>query len=185
VTPLASSIDHLELIRDAPERAIAAKTSRVRRGNLVGGPDSPIIAFEEGVTDFASRWTLSHQELQRLPPAEEGHRVGLIERFARGLADAAATPRDLLYIDGEVFVKDADGRFVTRKRPSADAPRHPNDPASLLGVLYGVVAPVDLVQSKEDNGVQVHLSAVAELSVADRISPHGVRPGGCESRFGS
>jgi hypothetical protein len=124
-----SSIDYLELIREAPRRIVPAKTSRVRRGNLIAGPDSAIVAFETGITECARRWTLTHQELQGLPDSERGHKIGRIESFVREISDVVTKPKDLLYIDRVQFLKDGDGRFVTRLPADPGAPRYPNDPA--------------------------------------------------------
>lgn len=170
--------DYLELIRAAPNRAIAAQSCRVRRGNLDAGPASALVVFEEGISDLARRWTLTHQEMTGLPQPEEGHRVGLVERFARGLTDAITRPKDLLYVDGTVFERDADGRLTSSQAALTDAPRHPNDPMWCLDILSGVRAPVEVRDEGADDAAgRVHLAAIADLSLADRTSPCGVRPG--------
>jgi hypothetical protein len=170
--------DHLALIRNAPERMVAAGSSRVLHGNLAGGPEGELVAFEKGVTDFGRRWTYSHQELHGLPPVPQGHRVGAFQRLAQGVSDALTRPRDVLYVDGKMFTLDADGRFIAPEHETTDMPRHPNDPVWCLDVLYGAGTPIDVLdESHEDGDVHLHLAAVAELSAADRISPHGVRPG--------
>jgi hypothetical protein len=93
------------------------------------------------------------------------------------LSDVLTRPRDLLYVDGKTFTQDADGRFIAAKRERSDTARHPNDPVWCVDVLYGAVTPVDVLgESRKDDGVHLHLAAVADLSAADRISPHGVRP---------
>jgi hypothetical protein len=171
-----AAINHLTLVREAPERAAAEKSARVRRGYLIGGPGTAIVPIGEGVTDLVRRWTLSSQELPGLEPPAAGHRVGLFERFAREVADVVATPSELLYIDGAIFVKAPDGRFIGQEHPRADAPRHPNDPAWCLDILYGVQPPIKVLQqTQHEDGLHVSLAAVADLSVADRTSPYGVR----------
>jgi hypothetical protein len=170
-------MDYLTLIRDAPDRALDAKSSRVRVGSLGGAPDSDIDRVSaEGVTDFARRWTYVSQELA-LERQAEAPDAGRIRRFTRALAEEFNKPDTLLFIDGTVFMRQPGGSSRTVGAPSAYAPRHPNDPAWHIDILYGARSPVHHQGPVDvDASTLVHLSGVADLDAANRASPNGVRP---------
>jgi hypothetical protein len=170
-----TGIDYLALIREAPDRARGAGSCSVRLGNQVAGADSAIEAFEEGIIDFVRRWTVSHQELRGSPPVDESHRPGPIQKVTREILDAIAAAGQRVYVNGVVFVRHSDGQFGTAGIPSADAPRHPNDPAWFVEILYGAVAPVQvLAEAQQGDDVLIHLAGIMDLAVADHSSPYGV-----------
>jgi hypothetical protein len=174
---LVSAIDYLALVQAAPDRMVSAKSSRVRSGNVTGAADSDLVPIAEGVTAFERRWSLVRQQLHQPTWPTEKPPGGIADRLARGLLDLAASPRELLYIDGSAFVVGRDRRFTTHLSPPASGPRHPGDPAWCLDLLFGVVTSVDVLrETRDDDGVHLHLAAISDLAAADRNAPYGVRP---------
>jgi hypothetical protein len=170
-------MDYLKLVRDAPGRALDAKSSRVRTGTLGEGRDSEIDrAFAEGVTDFARRWSYVSQQLW-VEPQAGGRDARRSHGLTRLLGEALAAPQTLIFIDGAVFTRQPDGTFRTVGASSPYAPRHPNDPAWYIDILRGARSPVHNKETTTvDGSTLVHLSGIADLDAADRASPHGVRP---------
>lgn len=170
-------MDYLTLIRDAPGRALDAKSCRVRTGMPGRAPGSDIDrVMAAGVTDFARRWSYVSQELALEHQARAAD-AGRIQRFTRVLVDQLSKPQTLIFIDGTVFMRLADGSFRTVGARSPYAPRHPNDPVWCIDILYGARSVVRQQGTGDvDASTLVHLSGVADLGVANRASPNGVRP---------
>jgi hypothetical protein len=124
------------------------------------------------VTDFVRECTLIRQELQDPHEGNRGRFAGLVARFASQVMTG-----DFFFVDGTVYVRDRDEGFTTRGDPLRDGPRHPNDPAWIVDVLYGVRPPVEqVVEPPEPSEVELYLAAIADLEAADRLSPHGILP---------
>jgi len=151
----------------------------VRTGMPGRAPDSDIDrVMAAGVSDFARRWSYVSQELALEPQAratDTGQRR--IQRFTRALVEQLSKPQTLIFIDGTVFMRQPDGSFRTVGARSPYAPRHPNDPVWCIDILYGARSVVRHQGTGDvDASTLVHLSGVADLNVADRASPNGVRP---------
>jgi hypothetical protein len=169
-------VDYLKHIRDAPGRASDAKSSRVRTGTLGDGPGGeigPVLA--EGVTDFARRWSYVSQA-PLLEPQAGARGARRSHGLTRLLREALATPQTLIFIDGTVFTRQPDRAFRTVGASSPYAPRHPNDPAWYIDILYGARSPIQHEGTTiVDGSTLIHLSGIADLDAADRASPNGVR----------
>jgi hypothetical protein len=169
-------MDYLKHVRDAPGRASDAKSSRVRTGTLGDGPEGkigPVLA--EGVTDFARRWSYVSQA-PLLEPQAGARGARRSHGLTRLLGEALATPQTLIFIDGTVFTRQPDRAFSTVGGSSPYAPRHPNDPAWYIDILYGARSPIQHEGTTTvDGSTLIHLSGTANLDAADRASPNGVR----------
>jgi hypothetical protein len=162
-------MDYLELLKDVPQRLEAMGSSRLRAGLA----DKP--ARIEGVADYRRRLTVASSIFLAPWAGEKLAAGGWIERKLLAGATHAGLdkPRTEVFAGGVVFLEGREHNLVSLESPDPMAPRHPNDPAWILDLLYGAVAPVRVVD--DDSVVGLHLAARCDFDLADTRCPYGVR----------